>query len=157
MPNFLCLLMSGVLLALAPGCVVERTITIVEKHVTPKSFKFVTVVEKTGRGAGGWRAACLRLTLKHDPGDDSYVCNVGVEVPMKTREEGTIHLLRAKRVAAACANEAADLAFTPTTPATPLGIACSSFIATYGVVLGKAILGTRVTTQCRPETQSVVP
>jgi hypothetical protein len=61
---------------------------------------------------------------------------------------------RAQRVAANCANQAADLAFAATTAATPLGIACSSFIATYDTTLRLGIAGSRVRPRCRPEAEA---
>jgi hypothetical protein len=143
-------------LSLATGCIGERQYTIVEKHVTPNSFKFVTLVDKKGRGAGGWRVACLHLVLQHDVGA-SYVCKVGVELPLKRGEEGTLHLLRAKRLAADCANAAADVAFASTTRATPLGIACTHFINTYRAILWEALVGSRVVTNCLNQPESAAP
>jgi hypothetical protein len=147
--------MCCLLLALATGCMAERGYTLVEKHVTPGSFKFVTVVEKTEPGAGGWRVACLYLSLQHDMGPN-YLCKMGVEVPIETTLGGVISEMRARRVAADSANAAADLAFGPMGPETPLGIACSSFRTTYDVVLRKALKGSRVRVDCRAEAEALL-
>jgi hypothetical protein len=146
------LLLTALLLALATGCTSGASYTIVEKRVRPNHFKFVPVVNQDEPGAGGWRAACLYLRLAHDDGR-AYMCKVGVEVPMETDEAGPISVTRAQHVAAKCANESADLAFVATTAATPLGIACSSFIATYRVVLKRYLAGSRVDPACRSEAE----
>lgn len=139
------------LLPLLAGCTVGSSYTLVEGRLKPSHFKFATIVEQQEESPGGWRAACLHLRLSHDTGA-AAICTVGVEVPIATKQKGPISLSRAQRVAANCANLAADIAFAPTTPATPLGLACTSFIQTYNATLQRAITGTRVNTYCREGT-----
>jgi hypothetical protein len=154
MPRRLFLLLSACLLVVASGCTAGNSYTIVEKRVKPRHFKFVPVVDQSELGPGGWRAACLYLHLAHDDGR-ALICKVGVEMPLETGELGPISTVKAQRVAANCANAAADLALGATTAATPLGIACSSFIKTYEVTLRVAIKGSRVRPLCRAEAESV--
>jgi hypothetical protein len=146
-------LLAALLLALATGCTSGASYTIVEKRVRPSHFKFVPVINQDEPGAGGWRAACLNLRLAHDDGR-ALMCKVGVEVPMETKKAGPISITQAQRVAARCANAAADLAFVATTAATPLGIACTSFIGTYRVILKRDLPGSRVDPVCRRETET---
>jgi hypothetical protein len=138
-------------LPLLTGCMGGRNFTIVEGRLKPSHFQFTTIVEQHEARPGGWRAACLHLRLSRDTGA-STVCTVGVEVPLQTEMKGPISLTRAQRVAANCANLAAELAFGPTTPETPLGLACTSFIHTYNATLQRALAGTRVNTYCREGT-----
>jgi hypothetical protein len=142
-------------LLLATGCSYGvGGCTIVEKRVRPSHFRFVSVVEQREPGAGGWQAACLDLRLSHDDGR-AYLCKVGVEIPMETEKHGPISSGRAQRLSAKCANEAADLALSATTRATPLGMACTSFINTFRVRLRLAVDASRVDSSCRPETGSM--
>jgi hypothetical protein len=142
--------LGTLLLALVTGCTYGPSYTIVEKRVKPSHFKFIPVVNKEEPGAGGWRAACLYFHLAHDDGR-AFICRVGIEVPMETEESGPFGVTRAQRVAARCANEAADLALGATTAATPLGLACTSFITTYTLIFERAAKGGRITRSCRPE------
>lgn len=143
-----------VLAALLTGCTYGPSYTIVEKRVRPSHFRFVPVVNKVEPGAGGWQAACLYFHLAHDDGR-SFICKVGIEVPMETEEEGPFSVTRAQRLAARCANEAADLSLGATTAATPLGLACTSFIAAYAGIFDRAAKGGRITRSCRPEAETV--
>jgi hypothetical protein len=77
-------------------------------------------------------------------------------VPLETTEAGPISEARAKRVAANCANLAADMALSAVTPEEPLGMACTSFIETYTATLWRALKGTRVTRQCREVAEPVI-
>jgi hypothetical protein len=154
MPRQLFLLLSACLLVLTSGCTAGNSYTIVEKRVKPRHFKFVPVVDQGELGPGGWRAACLNFHLAHDDGR-SYICKVGVEMPLETGELGPISTVKAQRVAANCANAAADLSLGATTAATPLGIACSSCITTYRATLDFAVPGSRVRQVCRPEAEAV--
>lgn len=140
-------------LALIAGCSHGTGYTFVEKRVKPSHFKFVPIVAQVDPGPGGWRAACLYLRLAHDIGS-AFMCKVGVEVPIETDEAGPVSVSRAQLLASRCANEAADFAFSSSTPATPLGIACTSFIGTYRVTLNRALAGSRVVPYCRPEAES---
>ena len=71
------------LVTLLSGCATSRTATIVEGALEPRNFRFVTVVEQRGDEPGGWRAACLRLPIKSDTGDES-ICKMGVDMPIMT-------------------------------------------------------------------------
>ncbi len=143
------------MLLLLSGCATGGTRTLVEGQFEPRHFRFVTVVSKRGKGAGGWRAACVGLSLKRDPGVDSFLCRFGVEMPMETDEEGPISTPLAQRISADCASQAALAVFTSTTPETPLGLACESFKTTYGLILGKAIHQSRVMKTCHEKTSPV--
>jgi hypothetical protein len=126
--------LPGVLLVLvmAAGCGHGGGYTLVEKRVKPGHFRFVPIVEQKGPGAGGWQEACLDLRLAHDDGR-AFLCQMSVGMPMETEKLGPIPVSRAQRLAAKCANEAADLSLSATTRATPLGMACTSFINTFRV------------------------
>ncbi|HZI09561.1 MAG TPA: hypothetical protein VE153_04160 [Myxococcus sp.] len=138
----------------ATGCASGGGYTIVEKRVRPSHFRFVPIVESQEPGPGGWQAACLDLRLAHDNGR-AHLCKVGVEMPMETEELGPIPVSRAQRLAAKCANEAADLALGATTRATPLGMACTSFIGAFRIRLDFTVAGSRVSSRCKPEAESI--
>lgn len=140
---------------LLSGCATGGTRTIVEGQFEPKNFRFVTIVAKRGKGPGGWRAACVGLSLKRDPGVDSFLCRFGVEMPMETDEDGPISTPLAQRLSADCANQAALAVFSSTTPETPLGLACESFKSTYGVILGRVINQSLVMKTCHKKTTPV--
>jgi hypothetical protein len=137
-------------LLLSTGCSYGSGYTIVEKRVRPSHFRFVPMVEQGEPGAGGWQAACLDLRLAHDDGR-AYLCKVGVEMPMESEKQGPISVSRAQRLAAKCANEAAELSLSTSTPATPLGMACTSFISAFDVRLKIDVKGSRVVSFCRTE------
>jgi hypothetical protein len=143
------------MLLLLSGCATGGTRTIVEGQFEPRHFRFVTVVTKSGKGPGGWRAACVGLSLKRDPGVDSFLCRFGVEMPMETRADGPISTPLAQRISADCASQAALQVFSATTPEMPLGLACESFKTTYGLILGKAIKQSRVTKTCHEKTSPI--
>jgi hypothetical protein len=83
------------------------------------------------------------------------MCKMGVDMPIKTEEDGLMSIALAQRIAANCANLAARIAFAPTTPETPLGLACEGFKRTYSDVLYKAAIGSRVKTMCHKKTEPV--
>lgn len=150
------LLPLGVMmLLLATGCSAGGSYTIVEKHVEPRHFKFVDVVSRKGKGPGGWRAACLHLRLQHTVGP-FYLCKFGVEMPMENGDAGPISLPLAQRIAADCANLAADTVLSATTPATPLGLACESFKKAFNAALWRAVEGSRVKTLCHEATSPAI-
>ncbi|RKG84516.1 hypothetical protein [Corallococcus terminator] len=136
------------------GCM--ATGTVVEGRLQPQHFKFVTIVEQTGPGAGGWRAACVRVPLRRDTGE-VYPCQLGIGLPMQTSRMGPIPLPLAQRISADCANLAAQTVFRAATPTTPLGLACEEFRGTYTLALSEAIVGSRVSKTCRRETTPVEP
>ncbi|MCY1044477.1 hypothetical protein OV208_24365 [Corallococcus sp. bb12-1] len=136
------------------GCM--ATSTVVEGRLQPKHFKFVDIVEQTEPGAGGWRAACVRVPLRRDTGE-VFMCQLGVEEPMETSRLGPISLPLAQRISADCANLAAQKVFSATTPVTALGLACMEFRNTFKVALFGAIRGSRVSMECRSETIPVEP
>ncbi|XXF80672.1 hypothetical protein P2318_13240 [Myxococcaceae bacterium GXIMD 01537] len=141
------------LLAAMGGCTFGSSYTLVEGRLKPSHFRFVTVIEKTGAEPGGWRAACIHLNHRNDTGA-AYLCKFGVEVPLSTSQGGDISTPQAQRVAARCANLVAPLSFGATTAATPLGLACTSFIQEYRAALDRALPGSRVTQSCRPWSES---
>lgn len=147
----LALLPSILLLLLATGCTAGSSYTIVEGHMKPSHFQFVDIVKQQEAGAGGWRAACVHLHLKH-AGGPLYICKFGVEMPMETGD-GPLSVPLAQRTAADCANLAATTALGATTPATPLGLACESFKAAFKATLGRAVEGSRVMTLCHKATR----
>jgi hypothetical protein len=126
----------AVLLAVsATGCSASGGYTVVEGRLKPGHFNFVPIIERKEPGGDGWQAACVHLVL------------ISVEMPIETTT-GPISLVRARRHAAECANLAAQVALKATTPETPLGIACTNFVQTYFVLLGRALRGSRVTRRC---------
>jgi hypothetical protein len=123
--------------------------------VQPRQFDFVTVVEKTEPGPGGWRAACLYALVENMTTGDSLVCKFGVELPLETEREGPISTMLAQRIAADCANEAAARVFRPATAEVPPGLACEEFKKSYYAILSLAMPGARVTQTCHPKTTPV--
>lgn len=138
---------------LLSGCATSRTITLVEGALEPRSFRFVTVVKQRGEEPGGWRAACLRLPIKSDTGS-SILCKMGVDMPIKTEEDGLITLPAAQRIAADSGNLAAQIAFAPTTIETPMGILCENFKTAFHMTLNDAVIGSRVKTACHPKAEA---
>jgi hypothetical protein len=139
------------LLLLLSGC---ATATIVESRVEPRHFQFVTVTAKRGKGAGGWRAACLHLHIGRAAGE-SIVCKFGIEMPMETELAGPISTPLAQRIAADCANQAALIVFSPSTPETPLGLLCEGFKNTYDTIIHSALKGAQITKICHKKTKPV--
>lgn len=142
-------------LLLLSGCTAGGTRTLVDGQFEPRHFRFITVVPKRGKGPGGWRAACVGLSLKRDPGVDSFLCRFGVEMPLETAANGPISTPLAQRISADCASQTAFTVFSSATPETPLGLACENFKTTYGVVLGSAIKESRVMKTCHEKTTPV--
>jgi hypothetical protein len=124
--------------------------TIVNGRLQPEHFRFVTVVPKRGKDAGGWRAACVHAHIKRTTGE-VYLCRFGVETPIENGD-GPISTPLAQRVAAKCANQAAYSVFKATPPQTPLVLACHGFIDTYGVLINGALEGSRATKTCHKKT-----
>ncbi|MDY7231479.1 hypothetical protein [Hyalangium rubrum] len=142
------------LLPMLPGCA-TGTLTLVEGSLYPKHFQFVTVVNQQGDEPGGWRAACLHVPIRRDIGD-AFICKLGIEMPIKTEVDGMISAPLAQRIAADCANLAAQVALGSTTPTTPLGFACESFKGAFHSTLRNALRGSVVKTICHKATEPVV-
>ncbi len=140
---------------LSSGCATSRTVTLVEGALEPRNFKFVTIVEQRGDEPGGWRAACLRLPINSDTGD-KIICKMGVDMPIRTAEDGLITLPAAQRIAAYCGNGAAQLAFASSAIETPMGILCEDFKAAFNLSLNSAVAGSRVKTACHPKAESAM-
>lgn len=124
--------------------------TIVNGRLQPEHFRFVTVVAKRGKGAGGWREACVHAQLKRTTGE-TYLCRFGVGTPIENGD-GPISTPLAQRVAAECANQAAYSVFEATTPQTPLILACQNFRGTYNMVIKAALRGAKVSHECDSKT-----
>jgi len=131
------------LLPLLAGCSVN--------HYQPHHFQFVTVVKKSEPDSGGWRAACLHVPIVNTATWDTFFCKFGVEMPLETQADGLISTALAQRIAADCANEAARIVLEfPNSPRP--GLLCQDFKSTYHTILNRAVLGSRVTTQCHRKT-----
>ncbi|CAM4049051.1 hypothetical protein [Corallococcus exiguus] len=138
---------------LITGCAM-RTGTVVEGNLQPRHFRFVTVIEQTEPGPGGWREACVHVPLRRDTGE-IFKCTLGVGLPIHAKGSEPIPVELAQRISANCANLAAQTVFSSTTPVTALGLACEEFRTTFGIALEGAILGSRVRQQCHPATLSL--
>ncbi|WP_309892616.1 hypothetical protein [Archangium sp.] len=136
-------LLFAVLPPLLAGCSIN--------HYQPRHFEFVTVVKKPKSGSGGWRAACLHVPIVNTATWDTYFCKLGVEMPLATKENGSISTALAQRIAADCANEAGRVVLEfPNSPRP--GLLCQEFKSTFHTILSRAVLGSRVMTQCDKET-----
>jgi hypothetical protein len=124
-------------------------------RLQPGHFQFVTVVEKTEPGAGGWRAACIHARMSNMTTYESFVCKFGVGMPLETDDVGPISTVLAQRIATDCANQAADKVIGSATDATSPGLACAEFKNTFDVILNRAVPGSRVTTLCDKKTKPV--
>lgn len=145
--------MPALILVLMAGCAAGGSMAIVQGSVQPHHFRFATIVPKRGKGAGGWRAACVHIALRRAAGD-VYLCKLGVEMPIEN-QTGPIMVEQAQSLSAACANSAAPLAFESVTPATPLVVACQSFKTAYDLTLREAIVGATVRMDCHHKTTPV--
>ncbi|MCY1081747.1 hypothetical protein [Archangium lansingense] len=131
------------MLLLLAGCTIN--------HYLPRHFDFVTVVEKTEPGAGGWRAACLHVPVINSQGLSTFVCRFGVEMPIETEAEGYISETLAQRIAADCATEAGRIVLRAPSSPSP-GLVCEQFKKKFNEILGRAVKGSRVMTECHERT-----
>lgn len=139
-----------VLVALVPLCVGCGI-----NHYQPRHFDFVSVVEKTEPGPGGWRAACLHAPIVNTRSWETYLCRLGVGMPMETATKGPISEALAQRIAADCANDAGRQVLEfPNSPRP--GAVCEEFKATFHSVLSRSVAGSRVTTLCDGKTHPQV-
>jgi hypothetical protein len=141
------------LLWLSTGCA-TGTGTVVEGSLQPRHFQFITVVEKTGPGPGGWREACVHVPIRRDTGE-VFMCSLGVGMPIQTRGSEPLPLALAQRISADCANLSAQMSFSQTTPITSLGLACEGFRSTFTTALGGAVKGSRVSQMCHKATTPI--
>lgn len=134
-PAWLCLLALPLLLT--SGCIGAQ-------------LKFRTVVEKTSPGAGGWQETCLEANVQNMTTGDTYLCSLGIGMPVETGANGYIPSWYAAELAADCVNEAAERAIRPAPPSTPAAIACMDFKNQLNVILNKVVYGSRVNLGCNP-------
>ena len=80
---------------------------------------------------------------------------MGVDMPIKTENEGVMSLPLAQRIAVSCGNSAAQVSLSSTSADTPMGIACELFKKDFHLVLNAAVRGSRVKTSCHPQTVSI--
>jgi hypothetical protein len=120
-------------------------------HYLPRHFDFVTVVEKTEPGAGGWRAACLHVPVVNTQDLSTFVCRFGVEMPIETKADGYMSVTLAQRIAADCANEAGRIVLRAPTSPSP-GLVCEQFKKKFNEILERAVRGSRVKTECHEKT-----
>lgn len=144
---------SVLLLPILVGCATGGTMTIVQGSLEPAHFQFVTVRKQSGKGPGGWRAACVHVAIRRETGE-SHLCRFGVEMPLENAE-GPISTEWAQSRSARCANLAAQFAFEAITPATPLILACQRFRTAYDATLRGVIGGAMVTTSFDRKTTPV--
>ncbi|WP_152622556.1 hypothetical protein [Archangium violaceum] len=131
------------MLLILTGCTIN--------HYLPRHFDFVTVVEKTEPGADGWRAACLHVPVINTQDMSTFVCRFGVDMPIETEADGYLSLTLAQRIAADCANEAGRIVLNA--PASPgPGLVCEQFKKKFNEILNRAVLGSRVKTECHKKT-----
>jgi hypothetical protein len=128
----------------------------VEGGLKPEHFQFVDVVQKRGKGAGGWRAACVHVGIRKRITNELFLCKFGVEMPIENAKQGFISVERAQSVAAKCANLAASNILSLTTKETPMGIACELFKTEYELVLSNTISGAHATRVCDAKAKPVV-
>jgi hypothetical protein len=92
--------------------------------------------------------------MKNGTTGESIIYKFGVEMPIENKD-GPISIPLAQRIAAECANQAADIVLGSATIETPLGIACESFKTTYDMLINSAIAGAHATRMCHPKTKPV--
>jgi hypothetical protein len=144
MVAFLPLHLIAVLLPMTAGCSINR--------YHPGHFQFVTVVEQTEPGAGGWRAACIHAVVINKTTLEPFVCKFGVGMPIETGDAGPISSALAQRIAADCANEAGAIVLKAATTIPSPGLVCEKFKNTFDEILDRAVRGSRVTTLCDKKT-----
>lgn len=120
----------------------------VEGSLKPEHFQFVDQVSRRGKGAGGWRVACVHVGIRESATRELVLCKFGVEMPIENTKQGYIPVERAQGVAAKCANLAAKNILRLTTKQTPMGIACELFKTEYDLILNNTIAGAHVTRVC---------
>jgi hypothetical protein len=139
--------LSALALPLLSGCILGG--------VQPGQFQFVTIVEKTEPGEGGWREACLHALVENMTTRDSFVCTIGVGMPIQNKQNGFITTWAAQSIAAECANKASELAILPAPATAPSALVCQGFRDQYSALLDKAVRGSRVTGMCHRKTTPV--
>lgn len=151
--RFVRLCALALLFPMFSGCVrpVSRTRTIVTGKIEPRHFHFVTVVEQTEEGPGGWRAACIHVRILRSNTGESLDCRFGIEVPIENGD-GPVSLSLAQRIAAERTNETARIVFESATPVSPLGLLCEKFKKTLRPLLEASIGGARLMTRCHERT-----
>jgi len=147
LPGLLPLHLSLVVLPILAGCTINRYL--------PRHFDFVTVVEKTEPGAGGWRAACLHVPVINTQGLSTFVCRFGVDMPIETEVDGYLSVTLAQRIAADCANEAGRIVLSAPSSPSP-GLVCEQFKRKFNAILNRAVEGSRVKTRCHEATTPTI-
>jgi len=149
LPGLLPLRLSLVVLPILAGCTINRYL--------PRHFDFVTVVEKTEPGAGGWRAACLHVPVINTQGVSTVVCKFGVDMPIETEADGYMSVTLSQRIAADCANEARRIVLSAPVSPSP-GLVCEQFKKKFHQILNRAVTGSRVKTEChQATTPTIIP
>ncbi|WP_257448075.1 hypothetical protein [Archangium lipolyticum] len=141
----------ALLLLVSLGCARTgpRTRTIVTGKIEPGQIHFVTDVEPEPDpdAPSGWRVACIRINIQRANTGESFFCEFGVEVPIRSKD-GPISLRLAQRITAERTHEAAEAVFSAATPESGLGMLCQTLKTTLKPMLWASIEGSRVKTPC---------
>lgn len=137
------------LLSAVLGCSYGRDRNVVTGWITPDYFVFQEVVAlKKGEDAGGWRAACVRATMRDGDTGAKVVCEIEVGIPIKTQEHGWIGVNFARETAALTANQVAHTILSRRGAGSMLGIACEQFKDGFIEFFELRMKGSKVRRQC---------
>ncbi len=126
-------------------------------RIQPVHFQFVTTLPHTKPGkSGGWRVACVHAQVKNGDTGEPYICMLGIEMPIETKN-GPISTPLAQRISADCANDAAYAVLSTMTkpPTPPLYTLCTAVREAFALRLYAAIPGSRVQSTCDPMAKPV--
>jgi len=142
--NATALLLVGIL-----SCSYGRDHNVVTGWITPDYFNFQELVAlKPGDDEGGWRAACVRATMRDGNSGSKVVCQIEVGIPIKTRKEGWISVTYAREVAAITANDVAYVVLSELGAGSMLGLACQQFKSGFERLFTFRFPGSRVRQAC---------
>lgn len=143
------------LCAVAGVFLVACTEPVVLGHIPPAAFQFTPVVQREGRGAGGWKVAQVvillgRLSPRYP---ETTLCEIEVGVPEFNRDGIVLD-----EVAQVKAAEAADAAAARVLKERlPTAVACSEFRKIMQSFMGDPRTGTLPGTRVRPFVTPGIP
>jgi hypothetical protein len=146
------------LVALCFGChyVTREGGNVVTGWITPDYFVFQEIVPLTDAEPGGWRATCIRATMRDGDTGMKVACQFEVGIPIKTQAEGWINVNLAREIAAQTANEAAYTVLSRRGAGVMLGPACIEFINILRVAMPERLPQSRARSECDPRLEPVV-
>jgi hypothetical protein len=105
---FVVFLLNILAVALAPSAAVAEEVEI-QASVSPSVFTFETTIPDDGKGdGGGWQEAKAKIPISDPRGSmfRGWICKIHVEMPLRTKANGSISADRAAKASADVATKA---------------------------------------------------